>query len=158
MAADLVIDSAGPADLPGIIGVLAEDELGAKGDLWNEDTAPAYQQAFARILADPGAFMLVARKDEHILGFLHGYFVQTLSARGKCKAVFEAVFVAAAARGQGVGARLLAAAEDIAARFGAQEITLTSNKIRLDAHRFYRNLGYELRHEGFRKVLQKGPR
>jgi GNAT superfamily N-acetyltransferase len=148
-----VIEQACLEDLPGLIQVLAEDAIGGKGDRWEPDLAPGYADAFAEISADPRARILVARQDGTVVGFVHLYFLRALPSFGRRKVVLNSVFVAAATRGQGVGARLVAAAEQIGREGGATEVTLTSNKKRLDAHRFYRQLGYEQRHEGFSKAL-----
>jgi GNAT superfamily N-acetyltransferase len=149
----LIVEGAVIDDLPGIVGVLSEDEVGGKGDAWNDVSGPVYRAAFESILGKPDHRILVARGEGRVLGFLHLYFLQGLPSRGRLKVVLNSVFVAAAARGQGVGARMVAAAEDVARMGGAIEVTLTSGKKRLDAHRFYRNLGYGQRHEGFGKSL-----
>lgn len=149
----VVVEGASAADLPGIVQILAEDELGGKGDAWNEELAPAYRSALEAILANPDHRVLVARRGGQVLGFVHLYFLRGLPSQGRLKMVLNSVFVGAAARGLGIGAQMVAAAEAIARAGGATEITLTSNKKRLDAHRFYRTLGYEQRHEGFGKVL-----
>jgi GNAT superfamily N-acetyltransferase len=149
----VVVERAHPLDLPAIVQILAEDELGGKGDAWTEASAAAYEAAFARMLAHADMVVLVARESSRLLGFLHLYFLQGLPGHGRLKVVLNSVFVARAARGQGVGAQLVAAAEKIAREGGATEVSLTSGKKRVDAHRFYQDLGYERRHEGFGKSL-----
>ncbi|WP_284179021.1 GNAT family N-acetyltransferase [Rhabdaerophilum sp. SD176] len=148
-----VVEGALAADLPALVQILAEDEVGGKGDAWTNDLAPGYRAAFEAILANPDHRVIVARHEGRVLGFVHLYFLRGLPSHGRLKVVLNSVFVAAAARGMGVGARLVAAAEAIARQGGATEVTLTSGKKRVDAHRFYRNLGYEQRHEGFGKAL-----
>lgn len=150
---DIVIDRATADDLPALVQILAEDDVGGKGDAWTDELAPGYRLAFDRMLSHPDMVVLVARSGTQILGFVHLYFLQALPSFGRLKAVLNSVFVGAAARGQGVGAMMVAAAEQVAREGGATEVTLTSNKKRLDAHRFYRNLGYAQRHEGFGKSL-----
>jgi GNAT superfamily N-acetyltransferase len=150
---NLVICEANPADLPGMIGVLSEDEVGGHGDTWTEARAPEYRAAFAEIAAHPDMILLVAKAGDTVLGMLHLVFQRGLTNHGALRAVLHSVFVAEAARGQGIGAKLVAEAERRAHRRGARFITLSSNKNRLDAHRFYRALGYAQGHEGFKKVL-----
>jgi GNAT superfamily N-acetyltransferase len=63
------------------------------------------------------------------------------------------VKVSAALRSQGIGARMMAFAEEAARAGGARTMELTSNKRRGDAHRFYERLGFSKSHEGFKKSL-----
>jgi GNAT superfamily N-acetyltransferase len=56
-------------------------------------------------------------------------------------------------RGRGIGAALLNAAVERAKAAGCYRIQLTSNKLRPDAHRFYRRHGFEASHEGFKLYL-----
>jgi GNAT superfamily N-acetyltransferase len=53
-----------------------------------------------------------------------------------------AVVVDESARGQGIGRLLVAAAEEYFTERGCAMVEVTSNKKRLDAHRFYEQLGY----------------
>ena len=52
--------------------------------------------------------------------------------------------VASSHRGRGIGARLMAAAEAWALEHGYAAVWLRSNQRRVDAHRFYKRLGYEI--------------
>ena len=51
------------------------------------------------------------------------------------------------------GAVMVAFAVDFARRNGVGLVELTSNKSREAAHRFYRRLGFEQSHEGFKLEL-----
>lgn len=53
-----------------------------------------------------------------------------------------AVVVDEPARGRGIGRMLIKAAETYFAEHGCAMVEVTSNKKRLDAHRFYEQLGY----------------
>jgi ribosomal protein S18 acetylase RimI-like enzyme len=53
-----------------------------------------------------------------------------------------AVVVDEPARGRGIGRMLIEAAEKYFAEHGCAMVEVTSNKKRLDAHRFYEQLGY----------------
>lgn len=151
--AGVIVTDAREEDLPGIIAVLADDEVGGHGDLWNAETAPAYRAAFSEIAADPNADLLVAREADQVLGVLLLRFNRSISDRGALRAMLQSVFVGAAARGKGVGRLMVAEAERRASARGADYVNLISNKKRVDAHRFYRNIGYSQSHEGFKKKL-----
>ena len=76
-------------------------------------------------------------------------------AGGWC-AELESFFVRPDRRSQGVGAALLAAAEERAVRAGCYRIQLTSRNVRTDAHRFYRRHGFDQGSQGFKKPLGAG--
>lgn len=149
----VVVRRAVEPDLPSIVGVLADDDLGGHGDVWNEDTAPAYRAAFREIESDRNSEILVAEREGAVCGVLILRFQRGLTDRGGFKAILQSVFVLARARGAGVGRLMVAEAERRALERGATRVELVSNKKRLDAHRFYRTLGYAQSHEGFRKKL-----
>jgi GNAT superfamily N-acetyltransferase len=65
----------------------------------------------------------------------------------------ETVYVRSDRRGRGVGAALLAHAEDFARDRGCYRVQLASRNERLDAHRFYRAHGYSQNSQGFKKLL-----
>jgi GNAT superfamily N-acetyltransferase len=67
-----------------------------------------------------------------------------------------AVVVDEPARGQGIGGLLIAAAEKYFAEHGCAMVEVTSNKKRVDAHRFYEQLGYTGTSFRFAKQLTQG--
>jgi GNAT superfamily N-acetyltransferase len=64
------------------------------------------------------------------------------------------VHVAEEWRGKGIGKQMMNWAIDAAKRRGCRRVQLTTDKQRLDAHRFYVGLGFELSHEGAKLSLQ----
>jgi GNAT superfamily N-acetyltransferase len=56
-------------------------------------------------------------------------------------------------RGRSVGEAMMRWAIEEARRRGCDNLHLTSNKARLDAHRFYERLGFKKTHEGLRLPL-----
>lgn len=148
----VVIENAKQADLPAMIAILREGQVVPK-DSWSEASAPAYHAAFDEMAADPRYELLVAREGGTVLGMLQVNYSRALPDGGALKAILESVFVAASARGKGIGRLMVAEAERRAIARGARRVQLTSNKVRLDAHRFYRTLGYTQGHEGFSKSL-----
>jgi GNAT superfamily N-acetyltransferase len=114
---------------------------------------PDYLTAFDTVAASPDVEMFVAERDGAVIGTIKVVLVPGLAGRGRTRARFESVHVAPDLRGKGVGAAMIAFAEDIARGRGATSVELTSNANREDAHRFYRRLGFDQSHAGFRKTL-----
>ena len=149
--ADLVMRRATEADVPTIVALLADDELGAKRES-PEDMAP-YLAAFAAIDADPHQLLVAAELDGAIVGTMQLTFIRGLSHRGATRAQIEAVRIASDSRGQGLGSTLIAWAIEEARRRNCYLVQLTSNNSRLDAHRFYTRLGFTQSHAGFKLQL-----
>src|SRR5262245_27957023 len=137
------------SDLPRLVELLQQLSIDEPRESPDEPL-DAYRRAFARIDSDPNQQLLVAESEGRIVGTLVVVVIANLSHRGKPWAVVENVVVDAAARGQGVGEALLREAEVIARAAGCFKLSLTSNKRRADAHRFYGRLGFRATHEGFR--------
>ncbi len=149
----LVVESAILADVPGIVGVYADDQVGHASDGWTEERREIYERGFHAIMANPGIELYVARRGGQVAGVIQVLFVPHISNLGATRCILESVFVSAAARGQGVGAAMIAFAEERARARGAQVVSLSSNGKRLDAHRFYERHGYAKSHVAFRKKL-----
>ncbi|MBA0052858.1 GNAT family N-acetyltransferase [Streptomyces sp. AJS327] len=134
-------------DLPAIVALLADDQLGAA-----EETPAdpgAYRAAFDRVTADPKQHLMVADGPDGVLGTLQLTVVPGLSRRGAARSVLEAVHVSAEARGAGLGTRLVEWAVTESRRQGCDLIELTTDATRLDTHRFYERLGFEASALGF---------
>ncbi|MEV6413506.1 GNAT family N-acetyltransferase [Kribbella sp. NPDC051718] len=147
----VVIRRATAGDVPGIVAMLADDEIGA-GRENPADLAP-YQAAFAAIDADPNQFLVVAERNGELIGTLQLTFVPGLSRQGATRALVEAVRVASSARGTGLGTTLMQWSIEEARARGCSILQLTSDKARVDAHRFYHQLGFAQTHEGFKLQL-----
>ena len=148
---DLSFREAQAGDLEAIIRLHEEDDLGLHGDVWSPETKPAYEAAFAAIQQSPENRLFVALDGDEIVGTFQLTFIPNLTGRGSLRVKVESVKVKAARRSGGIGARMMAFAEDHARTHGAAMLELTSNKTRTDAHRFYERLGFTRSHEGFKK-------
>jgi GNAT superfamily N-acetyltransferase len=142
-----------PGDLEAIIRLHEEDELGAHGDAWSPETRPAYEAAFAAIARSPENRLFVTVDGDEVVGTFQLTFIPNLTGRGALRVKVESVKVKAARRSGGIGAAMMAFAEDHARTHGAALLELTSNKTRAAAHRFYERLGFSRSHEGFKKKL-----
>lgn len=137
------------ADLPFIVRLIVEDSVVSIDD--DPSAAdPAYAEALAAIDADPNQEMWIVELDGKPVGCFQLTYIPGLMRRGMWRGLVEAVHVASEHRNEGLGSEMMKwAAEHCRAR-GCGLVQLTSNKARVDAHRFYRRLGFEQSHEGFK--------
>jgi GNAT superfamily N-acetyltransferase len=136
--------------VPAIVDLLADDVLGkareAPGD-------PCYAEAFAAIDGDPNQFLAVAEVEGEVVGCLQLTFIPGLSLKGMWRGQIESVRIAASRRGQGLGHVMIEWAIAECRRRGCGLVQLTMNKTREDTLRFYKSLGFEATHEGFKLTL-----
>jgi GNAT superfamily N-acetyltransferase len=153
---DLTFRDAAPADIPTML------ELSHAGDARGADTPPLdpaslsdprYRAAFDAITADPNHRLIVAERNGEIVGTLQISIIPGLPRFGMTRGLLENVHIRADQRGNGLGSQLVQWAVDRCREAGCGLVQLTSNKSRLDAHRFYRKLGFEPSHEGFKLFL-----
>lgn len=148
---DVIFRSAAETDLPAIVALLADDTIGAgrEGDAHLE----AYRTAFRDITADPRNHLIVADIDGEVAGTLQLTYIVGVSRMGAERAQIEAVRVATAHRGRGIGREMITWAIDRARARGCRLVQLTSDKRRSDALRFYVSLGFEPSHIGLKLPL-----
>jgi GNAT superfamily N-acetyltransferase len=150
----LVFREAERGDIAFIVGLIAADDVSATNmDLPLDPEAPDYTAAFAAIAADPRHELHIAEIDGTPVGTFQLSFVPGLARRGMLRGIIEGVHVAPASRRQGIGGRMIEYAIERCRAHGCGMVQLTSNKKRLDAHRFYRRLGFDMSHEGFKLFL-----
>ncbi|WP_328334076.1 GNAT family N-acetyltransferase [Kribbella sp. NBC_00382] len=147
----VVIRRATATDVPGIVAMLADDEIGATRE--NPADLTPYAAAFTAIEADPNQVLVVAERNGDLVGTLQLTIVPGLSRQGATRALVEAVRVASSARGSGLGTTLMEWSIEEARARDCAILQLTSDKARTDAHRFYLNLGFTQSHEGFKYQL-----
>ncbi|MFI1075757.1 GNAT family N-acetyltransferase [Streptomyces puniciscabiei] len=148
---DLDIRRATDQDLPAIVAMLADDPLGARRE--SPDDMTPYRAALERLEADPNQHLVVAVREDRVIGTLQLTIIPGLSRKGATRALIEAVRIHPDERGSGLGSLLIEWAIDTARRLDCQMVQLTSDKTRTDAHRFYERLGFSATHEGFKLPL-----
>ena len=141
------------ADLPAIVEMLADDDLGREREDTSQPVADCYRDAFAAIAADGNQFLAVAERAGNVVGTLQLTFLPGLSHQGLWRGQIESVRVSANARGGGIGRQMLDWAIATCKARGCRIIQLTSDKSRTDAIRFYESLGFTASHEGFKLKL-----
>ena len=144
------------ADAPRIAVLIlmgAAKQTRTEAEIEEEAAHPAYLSAFDEVAASPHNRLFVAELDGAVVGTLQVTLIPGLVNRGRKRAKLESVHVDPAQRSRGIGAVMVAFAVDFARRNGVGLVELTSNKSREAAHRFYRRLGFEQSHEGFKLEL-----
>ena len=137
-------------DVPAIVALLREDELGAG----RETAEPsAYLAAFDAMAAERGSRQIVGEAGGRVVACYQLTIISGLSRRGMRRAQIEAVRVTGALRGQRLGDALMRDAEARARAAGCGLIQLTSDRSRDRAHAFYERLGYAATHLGYKRAL-----
>ncbi|MCU4180387.1 GNAT family N-acetyltransferase [Bosea sp. BH3] len=153
---EIAIRSARPEDAARIAELImlgAATQTMTLEEVAAEARHPAYAEAFAEVEASPANALFVAERAGEVVGTFQVTLIPGLAARGRKRAKIESVHVAPECRGLGIGALMIEHALAFASKNAVGLVELTSNKSREDAHRFYRRLGFDQSHEGFKKAL-----
>jgi GNAT superfamily N-acetyltransferase len=140
-------------DVPIIVRLLAEDELGAQREQSTYPLPESYYTAFEAIDSDPNNELIVAYVNGEIIGTFQLIFLPHLSHQGGMRAQISSVRVVEKYRGQGIGTDMMKWVLRRARERGCHLMQLTSSKSRTDAHRFYEKLGFEKSHIGMKIKL-----
>ena len=149
----LTYRAATAADLRFIIELIVEDSVISTGDDPADAAHPDYVEALAAIDADPNQEMLIVERDGQRVGCFQLSYLPGLMRRGMWRGLIEVVHVAETHRNLGIGSDMMRWAVERCRERGCAMVQLTSNKKRLDAHRFYERLGFLKSHEGFKYYL-----
>ena len=150
----LTFRDAAIADLPGIIAMYADDEVGRTREALSDPLPEAYLTAFRDIAEDPRHRLVVAEEDGEVVATLQLSFLPHLAMLGTQRAQVEAIRVRSDRRNQGVGQELMAWAIAQARANGCGIVQLTTMATRIDSHRFYERLGFVPSHIGMKLDLQ----
>lgn len=141
-------------DLPSIVRMLADDELGSQRERYGDPLPEAYISAFEQIEKDPNHELIVAEQNGQVIGTLHLMFLPSISFQGGLRAQVESVRVDQRFQSQGIGSAMMRWTIGRAKQRGAHVVQLTTHKTRLDAHRFYERLGFKGSHQGMKLSLK----
>lgn len=150
MTQGAILRQARREDLSAIMALLADDDFSRGREGGAEAVVEA---AFEEIEGDPGSTIYVLEQDGAVVGCAQLTVIPGLARRGLRRGLVEGVRIASDRRNRGLGRLLMARLAEIARERGCGVVQLTSDKRRLDAHRFYRDLGFAMSHEGFKLVL-----
>ena len=138
------------ADLPRLIELLSEDELGSTRESISAEVHANYIKAFHKIDIDPNQYLMVVENGDEIIGTCHLTIMPSLTFIGSTRMQIEAVRVASNYRGQKIGSWMFDQAINYAKAMDVSIIQLTTNKKRPKAKHFYEKLGFEASHEGMK--------
>ena len=138
-------------DIPKIIEMIVDDDLGKTRDQFQIPLSDNYYKAFENIDTDQNQELIVVEDaDSEIIGTLQLTFIQYLTYGGGMRAQIEAVRICKDKRGLGIGKTLFKWAIERAKSRNVHLLQLTSNKKRSKAIKFYEDLGFEATHEGMK--------
>jgi GNAT superfamily N-acetyltransferase len=150
----IIFRKAREADLPAIVALIADDELGRLREEPGPPLPQPYWAAFRAIEKDSNQLLAVAADErDRVVGTLHLTFIPGIARKGALRGQIEAVRIAESHRGSGLGKDFFEwAIEECRAR-GCSLVQLTTDKTRPDAHRFYERLGFVASHIGYKLQL-----
>jgi len=151
---DIIFRLATRADLPSIVRMLADDELGSQRERHQDPLPDSYMKAFEQIDNDTNHELVVAELNGEVIGTLQLMFLPSISFQGGLRAQVESVRVDTKYRDQGIGSKLMQWTIDRAKARGAHVVQLTTHKSREEAHRFYERLGFKESHLGMKLNLK----
>lgn len=158
-AGSVTVRSALREDLPTLAALLRDDDIEA------ERRGPALEgesegtvdsdllRAWASIEASPHVEVWVVDVEGVVVAVAQLVFIPALNWGGALRVQLQSVRVARAYRGQGLGTDFLRWLMERARSRGASVAQLSSDRRRVDAHRWYAGQGFEASHIGFRRVL-----
>jgi GNAT superfamily N-acetyltransferase len=151
---EILFHRAARADLPSIVRMLAEDDLGSGREQYQEPLSGSYYSAFEQIDSDPNHELIVAEYNGEVIGTLHLMFLPSISFQGGLRAQIESVRIDRRFQSQGIGSRMMLWTIERARGRGAHLVQLTTHQSRADAHRFYERLGFKGSHLGMKLSLK----
>ena len=140
-------------DLPTIVALIADDQIGRTREDLSTPPNAAYVEAFAAIQRDENQILAVAEQDGAVIGCLQITFIPGISRQGMWRGNIESVRVAKELRGQGIGRAFFEWAIAQCRMRGCKLVQVTTDKRRSDASRFYQSLGFTPSHDGMKLSL-----
>jgi len=140
-------------DVASLVKLLAEDVLGAKREDTSTPLNTDYLDAFHSIEEDSNSELIVVESSGALVGMLQLTFIPYLTHIGSWRCLIEGVRIVDSYRGKGLGTEIINWAITRARVKRCSIVQLTSDKQRVDAIRFYEELGFAATHEGFKLKL-----
>src|SRR5919205_2900027 len=94
-------------DLPSIVRMLADDDLGSQRERVEDPLSESYYSAFEQINKDPNHELIVAERNGEVIGTLHLMFLPAISFQGGLRAQIESVRIDKRFQNQGIGSAMM---------------------------------------------------
>lgn len=143
-------------DFDQLVNLLHDDDLGKSRESIDEKSNSNYQNAISEITANDNfdIYVMTDEASDRLIGCFQIMFLPHVSFQGMRRCQVESVRVRSDLRGKGLGTELMKYAINLSKEKGCGIFQLTSNKNRIEkAHKFYKNLGMESTHEGYKLYL-----
>lgn len=140
-------------DLIKIVNLLKDDFLGENRENEGKILDNKYRQALVDIEKQEGNNFIVVEKEDDIVACFQLTIIPSLSRGGTKRAQIESVRVKYNLRGQDIGKEIIREAIHMAKIEGCGLIQLTTDKQRIETHKFYEKLGFESSHYGYKYYL-----
>ena len=138
-------------DIPTIVEMIADDELGQKRENFQIPLPTEYIKAFENIDTDINQELIVVEDEKNeVIGTFQLSYIQHLTYQGGIRAQIEAVRIRKDKRGLGIGKKMFLWGINRAKEKNAHLLQLTTDKKRPEAIQFYENLGFKSSHEGMK--------
>lgn len=147
---DLIFRKATKTDIPNLVALLADDDLGSQREDSSIPVNQRYIDSFDSIDKDHNNELTVVESNGELVGMLQLTFIPYLTHTGSWRCLIEGVRISRQYRGQGMGTRFINWSIERATEMKCSIVQLTSDKQRPDALRFYESLGFQATHEGYK--------
>ncbi|MET0449029.1 MAG: GNAT family N-acetyltransferase [Aeromicrobium sp.] len=139
------------ADVPAVVALLADDEMGPAREGAEE---ARYEAAFDVVARDASQYLAVVRDEsDDVVATMQLTIIPGLLRAGTTRLQIEGLRVAKSDRSQGLGAAMLQWAHAHGRVRGASLAQVTTDEVRERARTFYERLGYETSHVGLKRQL-----
>lgn len=146
----VAIREANESDLARVLSVYRDAGLDTHRSLELHEA----QSLFRRMSSYPWYRVYIAEAEDEVVGTFALLIMDNLANGGVPSGVVEDVAVARAAQGHDIGRTMMRFALDECRRHGCYKMLLSSNQMRVEAHRFYEALGFTRHGYSFRVELE----
>ena len=142
-------------DLSAIVELIYDDEEAKKREVFSDPILPGYVSAFNAIQKNPNVRLITVKKGGKVIGVAQLNFIVNLTYQGGMRAQVEGVRIHKDYRSQGIGAQLFEHLIKLSKQNHCHLVQLTTSNSRNDAHRFYKRLGFECSHAGYKLHIKE---